>query len=87
MKETGNGNLLLVVEGEHEMTDRLEKEIRNKLYDVKVSTKSAMTALFIMGIESATNEDEQALVRETNTKITGINTKALRTGKYEEKQR
>ncbi|KAK9737775.1 hypothetical protein QE152_g10439 [Popillia japonica] len=45
LRKTGKGDLLLAVEGGQEMASTLEKEIRSKIDDVKVSTRTTATTL------------------------------------------
>ncbi|KAK9679006.1 hypothetical protein QE152_g40368 [Popillia japonica] len=87
LRKTGKGDLLLAVEGGQEMASTLEKEIRSKIDDVKVSTRTtATTTIYILGLDPTTKDDEikRALVTETKLAATDINIIALRKGKYED---
>ncbi|KAK9729961.1 Zinc knuckle [Popillia japonica] len=98
IRKTGNEDLMLVVEGGdpskrndyaiyNGMASTLEKEIKNKIENIRVVTRAKeMTTLYIMGMDPTSNEEEvkQAIARETNLRETEIQVKAIRKGRYEE---
>ncbi|KAK9753027.1 Zinc knuckle [Popillia japonica] len=78
IRKTGNEDLMLVVEGGQQMASTLEKEIKNKIENIKVVTQAKeMTTLYIIGMDPTSNEEEveQAIARETNLRETEIQVK------------
>lgn len=87
VRRTGKGDVQLAVEGGQQMAKTLEGEIRNRLEEVNVTTRSTgKTVLYIMGIDSASDEEDVklAMMKETGLQEADINIKSIKTGKYEE---
>ncbi|KAK9744976.1 hypothetical protein QE152_g7276 [Popillia japonica] len=87
IRKTGRGDLALTVGGEQDKANALISEIRNKIDNVKVSTKAnGAMIVFVMGIDPATKEKEliEAMAKETKLEQRDINVRAITKGKYEE---
>ncbi|KAK9719714.1 hypothetical protein QE152_g22492 [Popillia japonica] len=87
IRKTAKGDLLLQVEGGHEMANTLGKEIKNKIEDIKVTTRrTGTTTIYVLGVDPTTTEEDvkRALGKETKLKETDINIKSIRKSKHEE---
>lgn len=85
IRKTGNGDIMLAVEGGQDRANTLEMEIKTKIENANVTTKkTGTTTLYIIGMDQTTQESEliQAIVRETNIKEAEIDIKVIRKGKY-----
>lgn len=86
IRKTGKGDLTLTVEGGKVEANVLSQEIKNKLENLDVTTRSNATTVYIMGMDITTtkNDVKVALTRETKVEEREIEIKAIRPGKYED---
>lgn len=87
IRKSDKGDLLLQVEGGQAMASTLEKEIKSKIEDVKVTTRKLGTiTIYVIGVDPTISKEDvtHALAMETKLQEADINIKSIRKGKYDE---
>ncbi|KAK9709305.1 hypothetical protein QE152_g26701 [Popillia japonica] len=87
LRKSNKGDLMLTVDGGQNMATALEKEMKSKMDNIQVATRTeGKTIFYILGLDPTTTEDEikQGIMRETKIRDCDVNVKGIRKGKYEE---